>query len=243
MPLLVRAIIALYLLPVIANADPLASVTPSPRTVAYEWMSVDTWYRHHADDVEASRTTPAELVFIGDSITESWAWSDAYTTEFNRYFGQYRTVNLAIGGDKTENLLWRLTHGAAGNLNPKVVVLMIGTNNLGLGNQTSEQTALGVGAVIQQLQASFANAHIVCLGILPYDEKATSPNRARVKKANSIIAQLANNSVSFYDFGQWFVDDQGTITTTLMYDFLHPTPKGMSLLGAKLQPVLAKYLQ
>lgn len=217
------------------------SVTPSPRVVEHSWMSIATWYRHHADDVEAAYQEDIEVVFIGDSITESWAWNDQYAAEFKRYFGQYRSVNLAIGGDQTQNLIWRLQHGAKGKLNPKVVVLMIGVNNL-LNGQTAEEAAIGVGAVLEQLQDSFPNAQIINHAILPHNQSGKSIYRQQVIKANKIIAQFESEKVHFYDFGDIFLDKNGDIPKELMEDFLHPTPKGMGKLGKKLAPAVEKWI-
>lgn len=221
------------------------STTPSPRLTEYEWMTTATWYRHHADDIEAAKKDDTELVFIGDSITESWGWNEKYQAVFQKIFGQYKSVNLAIGGDMTQNLLWRLDHGAAGSLNPKVVVLMIGVNNLNLGKHTPEQTALGVGTVIERLQTAFPNAHIINHAILPYEEKANHPNRIRAKTTNAILKQFAEGSakVHYVNFGKHLLNKKGNISKAIMDDFLHPTPKGMAILGAKLKPHVDKLLR
>ncbi|MCH5375231.1 MAG: cellulase family glycosylhydrolase, partial [Planctomycetes bacterium] len=92
------------------------SILPSPRVTEYPWMSISTWRDMHAEDVAIADSVDVSLLFLGDSITEGWPDS-----VWDAHFGAYRAANFGIGGDKTQNVLWRLQNGAVGQLNPDVV--------------------------------------------------------------------------------------------------------------------------
>lgn len=214
---------------------PLAfSVMPSPRVIEYDWMTIVRWQEMHAEDVAIAEKGGVDLLFLGDSITEGWP---DHTWE--AHFSQYKPANFGIGGDRTENLRWRLLNGATGELDPRVVVIMIGVNNFGLGDDSASDVYLGVKAVIEDVKTSFSGARIVLLGILPYGEHVNDPDRQRVIDANILIASLAEDPVvDFHDIGAAFLQEDGSISAEVMPDFLHPTQKGYDIYAEKLNPVL-----
>lgn len=221
----------------------LETETAAPRTTEYEWMSIAQWYRMHADDVEVARAGTADVLFIGDSITESWDWEDGHDQVFKEIFGRYRTANFGIGGDQTQNLLWRLRHGLVGNLDPKAVVILIGVNNFNLGGHSAEEVFAGVKAVVEQTRSNYPNAKILLNGIFPYKQPASSPSRVLVKSTNQLLQSLDNGeNVIYRDWGDLFLDDKGNIVPSLMEDFLHPSAAGMRLFGKQVEPVIAKWL-
>lgn len=208
---------------------------PAPRTQEYDWMSVADWYALHKKYIARAQQGNVDVLFLGDSITHGWTWGDNPQL-FNRAFGQYLTANFAIGGDQTQNVLWRLQHGESGKLQPKLVVMMIGTNNLGTGGHTPTEVAGGVKTIIKDVQKRFNGAKILLMGILPFDQKATSPSRVKVAQLNYLLAQMNDDTHVFYfDFGPLFLDNRGNIPTLRMADSLHPTHLGYSLLAEKLQ--------
>jgi len=210
----------------------------TPRMVEFEWMSLASWNEKHKTQVKIAQQGNAEVLFLGDSITEGWTWGDNQSI-FDHHFGQYKTANFGIGGDQTQHLLWRLENGATGKLKPKVVVLMIGTNNFGHSNHSADQVTMGVAAIIKTVQSSFRDTKILLMGIFPYDEKATSKNRVRVAETNRQLAEFGQQSnISYYDFGAIFIDDHGNIPKSLMGDFLHPSHEGYQRLATKLAPAL-----
>ena len=85
------------------------------------------WHQRHAQVLEAIESSKPDLVFIGDSITQRWAQEGLPI--FDGYFGSYDTINMGIGGDRTENVLWRLQDYDLDNLDPELAVLKVGTNN------------------------------------------------------------------------------------------------------------------
>ena len=214
------------------------SVLPSPRVAEYEWMSMARWREFLADDLAVAGQGGVDLLFLGDSITEMWP-EDA----FEANFGQYEPANFGIGGDKTQNLLWRLRNGSVGKLDPKAVVLMIGVNNFGLGQDKPEDVFRGVEAVVDEVEAAFGDAQVLLLGILPYGEQPGTPERAQVAEANALIAGLGERErVHFHDIGAAFLEADGRIAPEIMADFLHPTEKGYAVFAEQLQPLLAELL-
>lgn len=114
---------------------------------------------------EASRGG-ANVVFIGDSITQGWK-DESGKSVFDRDFAPLKSINLGIGGDRTCQLLYRIENGQFDGLDPKLVVLNIGVNNLWAGDFSAEKIAEGVSAVIALIQKKLPKAKILNIGILP----------------------------------------------------------------------------
>jgi len=202
-----------------------SGTNPTPRTIEYSWMSVDTWSKMFAEDIAVAEQGGVDLLFVGDSITAGWNWDI-----WQKNFSQYHPANFGIGGDHTGNLLWRLKYGHAEKLHPKAVVLLIGVNNFGHLNETPEQVAAGIKACVMQLRKLYPTAKILVNGVLPFEESATSPRRADVKKVNALVAKLNDNKHIFVkDYGAIFLQPDGSISKEISGDFLHPTAKGYQL--------------
>ena len=215
------------------------SVLPSPRVTEYEWMSIDRWRDIFEEDLAVAGEGEARLLFLGDSITEGWSQGI-----WDQHFAAYGAANFGIGGDQTQNLLWRLRNGSADELDPELVVLMIGVNNLFLGGDAPEDVYFGVEAVIEEIQQRFDGAEILLLGLLPVGEKAGSEERLRVADTNRLLAGLAEmDGVTFTDIGAAFLAADGTISSEIMSDFLHPSEKGYSVFADQLTPILENMLE
>ncbi|WP_051234737.1 GDSL-type esterase/lipase family protein [Marinimicrobium agarilyticum] len=214
------------------------AITPSPRTKEYEWMTIERWNTMHREDVEIASTGNVDVLFIGDSITEGWPQN-----VWEEYFGDYKAVNFGIGGDKTENLLWRLNNGSVGRLDPQVVVLLIGINNFGLSNHEPDDVAQGVTAVVRTLKGAFPNAEILLNGIFPTKQSAEDPMRDKVAQVNEQIAQLEDDRVHYLYIGDQLVEENGDISAEIMPDYLHLSEKGYRIWAENLQPILADWLE
>ena len=197
-------------------------------------MSIAQWTDMHAEDIAIAEKGEAQLLFLGDSITAGWDYA-----VWQQYFAKHQPANFGIGGDKTQNVLWRLQNGGSGKLAPQVIVLMIGVNNFGHENATAEEVFAGVKAILAQTDKHFPDAKTVLLSVLPYGEKGGTEDRARVVRANQLLAGLDDKpNLSVYNFGDLFVDEDGNIPKALMGDFLHPTPAGYKVLAEKLSPII-----
>ncbi|QGZ38610.1 lysophospholipase L1-like esterase [Pseudoduganella flava] len=218
------------------------SVTPEPLN---ESWALDWWMPRHEqklkDNAErrANGTLP-QLVFIGDSITEGWAKDGK--EEFARRYGRYHPINLGFGGDRTENILWRIEHGEVDGLDPKVVVLMAGTNNTGSRQENPATTAAGLRRVIDALQQRLPRAKVLLLGVFPRDE-ATSQSRRINTAINERIARFADGKRVFYaDIGSAFLDGHGVLSKDIMPDLLHPNARGYAIWGKAMDPILQPLL-
>lgn len=223
----------------LAKAGELSPATiPSPRVTEYPWMSIERWRDMHAEDTSIAAADDIDLLFLGDSITEGWTESI-----WNENFAPHGAANFGIGGDKTQNLLWRLRNGSTGKLDPEVIVLMIGVNNFGLGEATPLEVARGVEAVVDQLQLNFGGSKIVLLGILPVGKEAGTDIRQKVSETNTLLESFGSrDGVVFHDIGGAFLEKDGSMSPEIMADFLHPTEKGYAVFAEQLNAILKPLL-
>lgn len=202
-----------------------ASLDPEPRLVTYPWMSLSKWYEMHAEDTALATQGESPVVFIGDSITQGW--NGAGKAIWDKHFAPMGALNFGIGGDMTQNLLWRLQYGATENLDPKAVVLLIGTNNFAFTEDSPEVIAAGIIAVVDQLEKSYPNADILALGVFPRSESPNHSIRPRIKRINRIAASLnARARVDYLDIGDSLTESDGSISKDVMPDFLHLSEEG-----------------
>lgn len=236
------ASLALVLSTTVAVADPShnpAGTVPSKRAVDYDWMSIADWDRRHAEDVLIAEHDQVNVLFVGDSITAGWDWQLWQT-----HFAPLKAANFAIGGDHTGNVLWRLQHGTIGKIQPKLIVLLIGVNNLGQKQESPEAAAAGVTRVVQQLQLAWPNSKILLNAVFPFDEQPSSENRNKVKTLNKMIAKLGDNKhIFFKNYGPLMLQKDGKIAKEIMADFLHPTAQGYQIWADAMVPDIQQLLQ
>jgi lysophospholipase L1-like esterase len=220
------------------------SVTPE---MLNESWSIDWWLpRHEAKMAEIARRNAAnektDVVFIGDSITEGWEKSGAKVFDAN--YKQLNGLALGFGGDHTENVLWRLLHGEVDGLDPKVAVLMFGTNNTGDRQEDPKTTAAGIKRNIDELRKRLPHTKILLLAIFPRDEKADGQSRQINERVNAIIAGFADQKkVFFLNINQAFLDANGVLSKEIMPDLLHPNEQGYALWAKAMQPELQRLLE
>ena len=177
-----------------------------------------------------------DLIFIGDSITHGWEGEGKEV--WAQYYGNRNAVNLGIGGDRTEHVLWRLDHGNIDGIKPKLAVVMIGTNNHKAN--TAEEIADGVKAIEKKLRKKLPETKILVLAIFPRSEKPDD-TREKLAKASALISKTANNrKIFFMDIGTFFTNIDGSLSKAIMPDFLHLTPEGYSRWAKAIEPMVAK---
>jgi type IV/VI secretion system ImpK/VasF family protein len=208
---------------------------PVPRLGEQPWMISEEWRAHHERLLKAPGRAQAKVVFLGDSITEGWRAAPAYRDRF----GKYSPLNLGIAGDYTQNVLWRIDQGTLDGLQPGAIVLLVGVNNLG-GGFTPEQTVGGVRAILAAIRARLPSTPVLLLAILPAGQRPTDSLRQKITDANRLLANLAEPRVSFHDLGSVLLEPDGTISKTILRDFLHPTATGYERLSEAVAPLLDK---
>ncbi len=212
---------------------------PVPRIGSQPWMINPEWEARHERQLQSPRRAGAKVVFLGDSITDAWGKSSAY----KEHFDKYSPLNLGITREYTQNLLWRIEHGALDGLAPDAVVIMIGVNNLG-GGFTAEQTASGVRAVVAAVRSRLPKTPVLLLAILPANENPDSALRKKIVETNRLIAALAQpGSVIVEDVGAVLVEPDGKLSRSILRDFLHPTDVGYDRLSQAVAPLLDKLVR
>jgi beta-glucosidase len=203
--------------------------------------AVNGFNTRHQRYVERAKQGDIDLLFLGDSITQNWGGvgKDVWT----QYYGEMKAAAFGIGYDRTQHLLWRLQNGEGEGFSPKAVVIMIGTNNIGLN--TPAEIAVGIGAIVHEVRARFANAKILLLGIFPRDLK-DSRNRRLVAETNRLVAPLHDGQHLFYlDLADKFIDADGNIPATLVANNppLHPTAAGHAVWAEAIKEPLANLMK
>ena len=205
------------------------------------------WQARHDAKCRAAAAGNHDLVFIGDSLTHLFEGDPNVPNRGERvwaaYYGGRRALNLGFGWDRTQNVLWRLAHGEFTGQTPRLVVLLIGTNNLtGTANartNTPAEIAAGVRAITAQLLVASPTSRLLLLGVFPRSTPA-DPMRGQIRELNSFLAHDAEHhpATRFADLGARFLSADGTIVPDIMNDGVHLTEKGYQLWADAIEPVV-----
>ena len=197
------------------------------------------WMKRHESFNKRAAMGDADLVFIGDSITQGWEGKGKGVWE--KFYGKRKAVNLGIGGDRTQHVIWRLDNGNLYNIKPKVAVIMIGTNNS--GSNTPEQIADGVEVIVKQLRKKTPDTKILLLAVFPRGTNNDDKRRQVNEKTNAIFSKFDDGKhVHYLDIGKKFLEKDGTLTKEIMPDLLHLSEKGYTIWAESIEEKLATLL-
>ncbi len=215
-------------------APPVLAQQPDTTTPAHR-SGEGWWQKRHEEKAAGVKESKAEVLFIGDSITQGWEGAGKET--WQRFYGPRRGFNIGFSGDRTQHVLWRLDNAEADGIQPKVAVMMIGTNNMG-GN-SPEAIADGVKAIVAKLDSKLPQTKVLLLAIFPRSEKPTDAIREKVAKTNELLKPIADGKkVVYLDIGKSFLAEDGTLSKEIMPDFLHLSPKGYRIWADSIEPTL-----
>ena len=223
-----------------AQLAPALNPQPNLESWAAWWMP-----RHQAKLAEVARSKAEHrdiaLVFVGDSITHGWEQGGAAV--WNSHYSRYNALDLGFSGDRTEHVLWRLQQGEVDGLHPKVVVLLIGTNNSGHRKEDPAATAAGVKRIVEELGARMPAAKILVLGVFPRADMPGTPVSKIVEDIDTLLPALADGRRVFYlDINKVWLDADGKVSKALMPDLLHPNEQGYAVwaqaMDAQLQQLM-----
>ncbi len=175
------------------------------------------------------------------TTTPGTGWEGAGRTVWEKFYGQRNAVNLGIGGDRTQHVLWRLQNGNLEGISPKLAVVMIGTNNS--GSNTPQQIADGIKAILDELHKRCPKTKVLLLAIFPRGETPDDARRKVNEAANQIIAKYADNQRVFYlDIGPKFLAEDGTLSREIMPDLLHLNQKSYTIWAESIEPLVKKLM-
>ncbi|HLP77264.1 MAG TPA: GDSL-type esterase/lipase family protein [Candidatus Paceibacterota bacterium] len=227
--------------PAVTNAPVVAVVHTNTAIVPVQ--RPDRGARVRTDVVlERARTNqgPCDIAFIGDSITQGW--EGAGKNVWNKYYGSRKCLNFGVGGDRTQHVLWRFEHGQLDGIKPKVAVVMIGTNNSNKDDNTEAEILEGVTAIIHQIRERLPDTKIILNAIFPRG-KTFSTQRGKILQVNQALARLADSRNIFYvDIGSKLIENDGSISTGMMRDALHPGERGYEIWAETNEPLIRALL-
>jgi lysophospholipase L1-like esterase len=203
----------------------------------------------HQQLVQKAKQGSIDVFFVGDSITRRWGATDPQYRPLlknwqTNFFG-WNAANFGWGADRVENILWRLQNGELDGVNPKVIVVLAGINNVGTepGDVNKvEDITQGLRGILHVCQAKASNAIVILTAIFPRnDSMAVMPT---INEVNRNIARMADGKkVRYVDINQKLADKEGRLLPGMMNpDQLHPTLKAYQIWADALKPILTEVL-
>jgi lysophospholipase L1-like esterase len=201
-------------------------------------------------DLARARLGIDDVVFLGDSITDGWGDTDRNLGPqtswlWNQQIAPLKATNFGLKGDTVGAVTYQVRNGELAG-KPKVVVLLIGTNDLiqhDKISKTPEEVAAGIATLVQEIQSQSPQTKILLMGIFPRGQSPNNIARAQVRQTNALIAPLADgNRVRFLDIGALFLQADGSLSSQMFFDFIHPTYQGYKIWCDALQVPLRQML-
>ncbi len=199
----------------------------------------------HEQLLAKARAGGISLYFLGDSITRRWGATDYpdFLANWKKNFHGWNAGNFGWGGDTTQNILWRLENGELDGVNPKVIVLLAGTNNMGRDPRDEAKVAditRGLTAIVNLCREKAPGATILLMGILPRDDHPVMP---LINRINANLARLADGkTVRYLNINDRLADADGKLLEGMSGDRLHLTLKSYQVWADALKPVLTELL-
>ncbi len=207
----------------------------------------------HTQLLEKAKKGGIDVYFEGDSITRRWGATDypEFLANWKQNFFGWNAADFGWGGDTTQNILWRLENGELDNVNPKAIVLLAGTNNVGSRAPAGEDdpriadVTKGIKAIVDLCQKKAPGATIILMGILPRNDGRDNPTGVMsvIDKINANIAAFADGKkVRYLNINDKLADKDGKLFDGMTVDRLHLTPKGYQVWADALKPILTELL-
>ena len=195
-------------------------------------------------EIEKLRGKTVDLVLLGDSIMHFWEWKQP--NSWRKLTANRTVLNLGYGGDRTQNVLWRIDHGELDGYDAKCIVLMIGTNNNSSDDTKPENVAAAIERIVAKIREHQPKTKLVMHPIFPRGESAQSERhaaaRGRNDKTNELLKKFVESDgrIVWIDFNDKLVDETGWVPKSIMADQIHPTSAGYEVWMAALAPVIGK---
>lgn len=219
-----------------------SAVQPVPRTDRNSLLA-------HEELVQKAKRGGIDVYFVGDSITRRWGATDPQyrllLENWNTNFYGWNAANFGWGADRIENILWRLDNGELDGVNPKVIVLQAGINNVGAragDARKIEDITSGLRALLQLCRAKAPEATVILMALFPRnDSMAVIP---AIHQINCNLMHLADGKkVRYLNINAKLADENGRLFPGMMNpDQLHPTIKAYQVWADALKPLLTELL-
>jgi lysophospholipase L1-like esterase len=200
---------------------------------------------YHRSFMARIKQGPIGILFFGDSITEGIGKAGKETMLAK--FEPYQSAVFGVGSEETGNLLYRLTTGEADiTPNPKVVVLMIGVNDISHGKGGKPEVLAGnIKKNLDVIREKMPASKVLLMSLMPFGKESSSPNRQKVAAVNEVLKTYADGKdVIYVDVHSKFLDANGTVLEgTMDGASLHPTEKGYEVWHNALWPVAEPLLK
>ncbi|SDN00855.1 GDSL-type esterase/lipase family protein [Kriegella aquimaris] len=225
---------------VVSNENTAIVPVPKLENDSYDW-----WARH-AEVLRIKDSINPEIVLIGNSITHFWGglpqlkYSDGRLRDpngpksWNSIFSNHRVLNLGFGWDRIQNVLWRLDHGELDGLNPRLVIIHVGTNNtsetVNARKNTAPEIVEGIDEIYKKVRIKVPSAKIVLMAIMPREQFPDHPRRKLIDETNHLLKIYADeNNIAIVDIGPKMLNNKGLLLKDIAGDFCHPTEKGYQI--------------
>jgi hypothetical protein len=216
---------------------------PTPRTDANSKLA--------HEQLLAKRTQgKIDVYFEGNSITRRWGATDypQFLANWRANFTGWNAADFGWGADRIEHMLWRVENGELDGVNPKVIVILAGTNNVGRepgGEEKVADITRGLRALVDLCRAKAPNATIVLTGIFPRNDNPATAREinAEIARINANLARMADGkSIRYVNVNDKLADASGMLHEGMTMDGLHPTLVGYQLWADALKPIFTEVL-
>jgi lysophospholipase L1-like esterase len=230
--------------------QPTPAPTPAPEDPAVPVARTDPNSRTaHEQLLEKAKKGRIDVYFVGDSITRRWGATDYpdFLANWKQNFFGWNAANFGWGGDTIQNILWRLHNGELDEVNPKIIVLMAGANNIGAAAPTGGDEARivditkGLEAALDVCRKKAPDAVIILMGITPRNDK--SALIPVINKINERMATIADGKkIRFLNINDKLADKEGKFLEGMSHDGLHLSAKGYQVWADALKPLFTELL-
>lgn len=198
----------------------------------------------HEQLLEKARKGGIDVYFLGDSITRRWGATDypEFLANWNTNFFGWNAANFGWGADQIENILWRVENGELDGVNPKIIVVLAGINNIGTvpgGDAKVENITRGLQALVSTCRQKAPNAVIILTALFPRnDNMAVIPV---INRINDNLAKMADGKrIRYLNVNDKLADKDGKLFDGISKDKLHPSLKGYQIWADGLKPIFAE---
>lgn len=190
----------------------------------------------HAHFMSLTNKSSYKVVFFGDSITRRW---EDNIELWNEYFASFTPLNMGVGMDTLENMLWRVQNGQLDGLKPSLIIVLAGTNNI--TQSPVDYIAQGVISLTKEIQQKCPNSKIVICGLLPRVQDDSGVDcRTKVDEVNAILEPLCKKEgFPYFYYGDQLLAADGSVDRRVQEDGLHLNAEGYKIAG----PILKKLIE